>query len=232
MWKHFIIIASEVILLVLIGLLTNIASSTFLYGWIIWILIVAVLLVLIPTTWFRVQLDSEKAGFGVKYAIPEKIEFSITKEDILQTTKLLLISLFNGMLFGAVIAYISILFAKNVEMPYSIPFHQEALDGIEGWWLLPSVMASEHEVIGIAIIAFGSLFVLKRLSKTSGIIFCIISSLTFSFIHLQLIPQYYFLITFICNLFFALLGLAIGWILYPIIVTLFEFWQKILKNDS
>lgn len=245
MWKHLIIIATEIILVVAIGFLTEVAASSLQYKGIVWIVLFVVLAILIPTTWFRVRLDSGKTGLGLEFEIPEQVSFSISRDTIIQTAKLVISSLFNGILFGIFSAFSSILIARSFTFPFAQPQQIEIIGrngsilqtiieplkiGVEQWPITKDLSVVEYEALGVAIIAFASLFVFKRLSKISGLFFCVVSSLTFSIVHMGVYPTELITVTILGNLFFSLVGLGLGICIYPLLILLIDFWTRLFNN--
>lgn len=232
MWKQFALIAFEIILVAAVGFFTNLAAAELKINTAyVWIVLIILLLLLVSTTWFRVRLDSGKDSTGWKLAIPEKITFSISLESLRESIKFLLPLLFNGVLFGWLVANASI-FAVRIapELGYTVEsaFYTFRIAGTPA--------ALDFEIIGVCAIGFASVIVSKRLSTLIGILFCITSSLTFAITHVYMLRFEYLTITMLWNLVSSLLVTIIGLFLYPVFriiqKQINEFWNGTLKKSA
>lgn len=223
MWKHFALIVIEIILVAAVGFFANIAATQLkISSAYVWIALILLLLILIPTTWFRVRLDAGKDWVGWRRAIPESVTFSISIGSLQNTLRLLLGLILNGVLFGWFIAYASIFAVRLIpELGYVVEsaYYSVRLGGLPG--------ALSFEIVGVFAIGFASMFVCRRLSFVAGILFCIAGSLAFSITHLSLLPFQNISWTILGNLASSLLISVIGrMVLQPIT----EFWTNLLKG--
>lgn len=231
MWKNFVIVALEIILVAAVGFFTNLAATEFsINASYVWIALIILLLLLIPTTWYRIKHDAGDGLIGKKLELPEKITVSISLESLRESIKLLLPLLINGVMFGWLVANASIFAVRIIpELGYTVQSANEII-GIAG-----TPTALDFEIIGILAIGFASVVVSKRLSTFIGILFCVTSSLTFSITHVSLMTFEDLTTTLIWNLISSLLVTLIGLILYPIVRILYKqiyvFWNGALKKN-
>ena len=224
MWKHFALIAIEIILVAAVGFFANLAAKplniNIAY---VWIALTLCLLILIPTTWFRVRLHAGQDGVGWRIVIPETIEFSISIGSARDNLRFLLALTLNGALFGWLIANASIVAVSIApELGYTI---ESAYYSVASLVRMPRTHS--FEILGVSAIGFASMFVCRRLSLIAGILFCVTGSLAFSITHLTLVQFQLIDWTILGNLASSLLITVLGLLLYRPIV---RFWVDLLKR--
>jgi len=219
----FAILAVEVSLVAAIGILTSLVSSTLsIDSATVWALLVLFLLILIPTSWLRYKYENDRQDFSLGIRIPENISFSISLASIKKNFSLILTILINGALFGYLGGVISVLLSHGglADLIHGISFFLYSI----------YIPATGHEIIGGAIIAVASLIVMRRLSVVLGVIFCVSSSLAFSFTHMGMFPGQPFWFTLLGNLASFLIFTSLLQLIYPVIAKfIIDFWRNLFR---
>jgi hypothetical protein len=233
MWKHLMIVAIEIILVVAIGILTNLVSSSISINVnIVWFILILALLILIPATWLRDYENTGKAFSlpSLKASIPEQVTFSISFPSLKKFFSTFFVLILNAILFGGVTAYVSVMLIQN-------RFIDFFFGGIADWLYTKfQIDVLGLEVIGGLIIPFASIFIMRRLSTFLGLVFCVFSSLAFSVTHVNLLTDELLGITLLGNL-TSYLILTIGLrFLYPVldkilIRPVIDFWRGLFNPN-
>jgi hypothetical protein len=228
MLKHFVLVTLEIILIAAVGILTNLVTSdsnkSVAY---VWIGLIVVLLILIPTTWFRISAETkaEQKLPEWKFLLPKEINISISLESIKKYLRFILALLINGILFGWVVANASFfsVYVSPVMREIILPFP----------FINLSTTVFSFEVIGVFIIAFASVFIWRRISWVSSVLFCIVSSIAFSVTHMSIYPSQPAEFTILGNLLSAILLTFAGLLLFPLFQNIgklmTDFWKGEIK---
>jgi len=226
MLKHFAVIATEIILVAALGFFTNLAAAELrINGARAWIALILLLLLLIPTTWFRVRTDAGDDLPRWRLRVPETVTLSISLRSMRRDLRWLIALIVNGALFGWLVAYASVFAVRMVPgLDYSVESAYRIVTSV-----LSSPYAFSFEVIGVFSIGFAAMYVWKRLSSLAGILFCVVTSLAFSATHLSLLPFQHVGWTVLGNLISSLLITAVLVICYPALRILLDltvgFWR-------
>lgn len=227
MKKILAIIAFEVTLAAIVGVLTSLVSDSIsINSATVWVALVLVLLILVPTSWLRYSYENGKQDLSLGVQIPDNINFSISLSSIRNNFSLISTIIINGALFGFLAGYVSVLLSED-------GFAEIVIYNLSSWFYRFDIPVVGHELIGGFIVSLASLVVMRRLSVILGLIFCVSSSIVFSFTHMGLVSGQQLWLTVFGNLFSFLLVTIILRMIYPLLAKfVINFWTNIISPKT
>ena len=230
--KYFLWITAEVILLAIVGFLTNLLSARIeMNSSLVWGALIVALLLLVITSWFKAQKEE---GLSLpRPTIPENITITLSARSVLQNLRSIVGLTINAMLFGWFTANASVFSTQQFPGLERTEFVALPITSRVGSLLFgKELLAYPFEIVGVFVLAWVSVIVWRRISSIAGLIFCLLSTSAFSMTHIMLWWRYQpFLLTTIGNVLSTLSLTVLGVLLYPFLERftglLVDFWKQV-----
>jgi hypothetical protein len=223
------LIGLEIVMVVAIGFLTDLLAPTLISvdSRIVWGILIILLIILVPTTWLRLYYEGDSTNATPKASFPDEITLSISVASLRKNFKAIFSIVLNAVILGWLIAYICVLLSWNDIVRYIFGGIAESLTRTMGIGIFTV------EVMGGCFIPLISYFVMKKRGTIVGLSFCLVSSLIFSIVQLNLIPGQYWIFTLAANVAsFMLVAFILRFILPIVVYPIIEFWRTMIDTHE